>query len=168
MHGYHTFDNYFLIVGEKCLTLQTNIKTKKIMNGLTPRWKERLMVFQNALNRLTEVVSLRNQRPLNEYECDSLIKRFEFTYEMAWKLMMSYEKENGVEQILGSKDVIRHANSMSLIENGEAWMDMIDARNQTSHVYDEETAADIIDDIAHTYHPLLLELRNKMEKLCSD
>ena len=56
--------------------------------------------------------------------------------------MMSYEKENGVEQILGSKDVIRHANSMSLIENGEAWMDMIDARNQTSHVYDEETAAD--------------------------
>ena len=121
MHGYHTFDNYFLIVGKKCLTLQTNIKTKKIMNGLTPRWKERLMVFQNALNRLTEVVSLRNQRPLNEYECDSLIKRFEFTYEMAWKLMMSYEKENGVEQILGSKDVIRHANSMSLIENGEAW-----------------------------------------------
>lgn len=141
---------------------------KKTMNEVKPRWTERLKTFQNALNRLTDVINLRGQRPLNEYERDSLIKRFEFTYEMAWKLMMSYEKDNGILQILGSKDVVRHATNLSLIENGEAWMDMIDARSQTSHVYDEDTATDIIDDIVHTFHPLLKELRNKMEKLCSD
>ncbi len=45
---------------------------------------------------MSAVVTLRRQRPLNEYENDSLIKRFEFTYEMAWKLLMSYEKDNGI------------------------------------------------------------------------
>ena len=133
------------------------------------RWMERLVVFGNALERLTVVVGLSRQRALDEFERDSLIKRFEFTYEMGWKLMMSFEKENGVTGMLGSKDVVRHAVALGLIENGEAWMDMIDARNQTSHVYDEDTAADVTDSIIFTFHPLLLELYEKMKRIeCTD
>lgn len=137
--------------------------------GTEPRWKERLRVFGNALERLTVVIDLSRQRELNEFERDSLIKRFEFSYEMGWKLMMSFEKENGVTGMLGSKDVIRHAMTLGLVENGEAWMDMIDARNQTSHVYDEDTAADVADSIIYTFHPLLLELQVKMKHIeCTD
>ena len=134
----------------------------------TPRWKERLETFGSALARLADVVALQQKRALNEYECDSLIKRFEFSYEMAWKLMMSFEKENGIEGILGSKDVVRHAKAMQIIENGEAWMDMIDARNTTSHVYDERMAMNVADDIINTYYPLLQELNNKMQAICTD
>ena len=79
--------------------------------------------------------------------------------------MMSYEKENGIGQILGSRDVVRHATALSLIDNGEAWMDMIDARNQTSHLYDEDTVNDIVDDIIHTYHPLFEELQKQMKDI---
>ena len=137
--------------------------------GTEPRWMERLRVFGNALERLTVVIDLSWQRELNEFERDSLIKRFEFSYEMGWKLMMSFEKENGVIGMLGSKDVIRHAVALGLVENGEAWMDMIDARNQTSHVYDEDTAADVADSIIYTFHPLLLELQEKMKHIeCTD
>lgn len=68
---------------------------------VTPRWKERLETFGAALVRLADVVTLHHERKLSEYECDSLIKRFEFTYEMAWKLMMSFEKENGNRRNLG-------------------------------------------------------------------
>ena len=136
---------------------------------IQPRWKERLAVFSNALNRLTAVIDIRKQRKLNEFECDSLIKRFEFTFEMAWKLMMSFEKENGIIGILGSKDVVRHAVALGIVENGEVWMDMIDARNQTSHVYDEETASDVSDSIIFTFHPLLLALQEKMKHIeCTD
>jgi nucleotidyltransferase substrate binding protein (TIGR01987 family) len=138
------------------------------MEKLVPRWIERLATFQKAMVKLSDVVSLYQQHPLNEYERDSLIKRFEFTYEMAWKLMMSYEKENGVTSILGSKDVVRHAYNMTLIENGEAWMDMIDTRNQTSHLYDEQMAADVTDEIIHNYYPLLVGLQTKMKLLCTE
>lgn len=135
------------------------------MEELQPRWLGRLTIFKNAIKRLEEVIEISTQRPLNSFENDSLIKRFEFTYEMAWKLMMSYEKENGITELVGSKDVVRRAFAMSLIDNGEAWLEMIDDRNKTSHLYDEEMAEDVIDDILHTYYPLFLELQRKMEEI---
>ena len=94
------------------------------MEDKQPRWIERLSVFRNAIVRMAEVIAITMQRPLNQFERDSLIKRFEFTYEMAWKLMMSYEKDNGVIGLAGSKDVVRQAFSLSLIDNGDAWMDI--------------------------------------------
>jgi nucleotidyltransferase substrate binding protein (TIGR01987 family) len=135
------------------------------MEEKQPKWIERLEVFRNAIARLNEVIEISKQRSLNQFERDSLIKRFEFSYEMAWKLMMSYEKDNGVIGILGSKDVVRQAFSMSLIDNGEAWLEMIDDRNKTSHLYDEEMAIDVIDAITHTYFPLFQELLLKMEQI---
>ena len=131
------------------------------------KWIERLDIFSRALDKLSNVVTLSRQHTLNEYERDSLIKRFEFTYEMAWKLMMSYEKWSGISQILGSRDVIRHAAAQGLIDNGEAWLDMIDARNQTSHTYDEDMATDLADFIIHTHYPLFIELRKKMAEIAN-
>jgi len=64
------------------------------MEERQPKWLERLSIFKNAITRMAEVVELSKQRTLNQFERDSLIKRFEFSYEMAWKLMMSFEKEN--------------------------------------------------------------------------
>ena len=142
------------------------------MEEKAPKWHERLAIYKNAINRLTEVVALNKQRSLNQFERDSLIKRFEFSYEMAWKLMMSYEKENGVSEVLGSKDVIRQAFRLSLVNNGEAWLEMVDTRNRTSHLYDEEMATDVMDEIIYTYYPLLMELRDTMvqmmNKQCTD
>lgn len=135
------------------------------MEEIQPRWIERLDIFNNAIGRLSEVIELSKQRALNQFENDSLIKRFEFSYEMAWKLMMSYEKECGIYEIHGSKDVIRQAYSIGVIENGEAWLEMIDARNSTSHLYDEEMATDVIDEIINTFYPLFIELQNKMNDI---
>ena len=64
------------------------------MEDKQPRWIERLSVFRNAIVRMAEVIAITKQRPLNQFERDSLIKRFEFTYEMAWKLMMSPSPHN--------------------------------------------------------------------------
>jgi hypothetical protein len=44
---------------------------------------------------------------------------------------------------------------------------MIDDRNKTSHLYDEEMAADVIDEIIQTYYPLFLELQSKMEQIAN-
>ena len=135
------------------------------MEARQPKWLERLSIFKNAIARMAEVIELSKQRTLNQFERDSLIKRFEFTYEMAWKLMMSYEKENGATELVGSRDVVRTAYRMSLIDNGEAWLGMIDDRNKTSHLYDEEMAADVIDEIIDTYYPLFMELQDKMDQI---
>ena len=135
------------------------------MEEKKPKWHERLAIYKNAIDRLAEVIALSKQHPLNQFERDSLIKRFEFSYEMAWKLMMSYEKENGIVEVLGSKDVIRQAFKLSIINNGETWLEMVDARNKTSHLYDEEMATDVVNEIIYTYYPLLTELRDTMVQM---
>ena len=135
------------------------------MEEKKPKWHERLAIYKNAIDRLAEVIVLSKQHPLNQFERDSLIKRFEFSYEMAWKLMISYEKENGIVEVLGSKDVIRQAFKLSIVNNGETWLEMVDARNKTSHLYDEEMATDVVDEIIYTYYPLLTELRDTMVQM---
>ena len=54
------------------------------------KWIERLDIFIRALDKLSNVVTLSRQHSLNEYERDSLIKRFEFTYEMAWMALARF------------------------------------------------------------------------------
>lgn len=137
------------------------------MERNSPIWHERLNTYRNAVTRLAEVIDISRQRKLTQIECDSLIKRFEFSFEMGWKLLMSYEKDNGVTDLHGSRDTIRQAYRLSLIDNGEAWLEMVDDRNNTSHLYDEEMTVDIADDIIHTYYPLFVELQKKMEELAS-
>ena len=137
------------------------------MEEKKPKWHERLAIYKNAIDRLAEVIALSKQHPLNQFERDSLIKRFEFSYEMAWKLMISYEKENGIVEVLGSKDVIRQAFKLSIVNNGETWLEMVDARNKTSHLYDEEMATDVVDEIIYTYYPLLTELRDTMVQMAN-
>jgi hypothetical protein len=45
-----------------------------------------------------------------------------------------------------------------LITDGEAWMDMIKARNASSHTYKTEVAEDIARDILGRFHPALVEM----------
>lgn len=54
------------------------------------RWRQRLATFQRALGRLEEVVTLQRQRQLSPLEKDGMIQRFEYTQELAWKVLKNY------------------------------------------------------------------------------
>ena len=54
---------------------------------------------------------------------------------------------------------------MNLIENGEAWMDMIKSRNLTSHTYNKETAETIATNIIQTYFQEFTKLIQKLDAL---
>jgi len=76
----------------------------------------------------------------NEYIRDSAIQRFEFTFELAWKMLKTYlEKEKGV-LAYSPRDAIKGAFQVGVIEDDEKWISMIETRNMTSHVYNEATA----------------------------
>ena len=63
--------------------------------------------------------------------------------------MKNFLEAQGIANLYGSRDTTRIAFRNGLIENGEAWMDMVDKRNLTSHTYDEETAAQVVTAILH-------------------
>lgn len=129
-----------------------------------PRWEQKLDSYGKALSRLAAIVNESKRRQLNEFEKDSVVQRFEFTHEMAWKVMMSYCKfVSPEEQTLSSKDSTRWAFHAGLLADGEVWMDMITSRNYTSHNYDGDIADMMVSKVADVYYPEMLKFHDVMK-----
>ncbi len=129
------------------------------------RWMRRFQNYRQALSRLTAGVKLSSERPLSELEQQGLIQGFEYTHELGWNVLKDYLEEQGFVGLIGSKGATREAFKNGLVEDGEAWMDMIKARNLTSHTYKEEVADDIAKNILGRFHPALLALERRLGDL---
>jgi nucleotidyltransferase substrate binding protein (TIGR01987 family) len=83
---------------------------------------------------------------LQEALRDSCIKRFEFTFEVARKLMSRYLKvEYGkAPHELKPRNVFRLMEGYGFIQSWERWSNYAAKRNDTSHEYDEKKADEII------------------------
>lgn len=115
------------------------------------RWIQRFHNYIRALHTLRQAVRLNELRPLSELEQQGLIQGFEFTHELAWNVMKDYLEEQGFVGVIGSKNATRQAFKNSLIEDGEVWMEMINARNISSHTYDTAVAEKIVNQILHQF-----------------
>jgi nucleotidyltransferase substrate binding protein (TIGR01987 family) len=107
------------------------------------RWRQRFQSFLKAFAQLTAAAQLAAQRKLSELEQQGLIQAFEFTHELAWNTLKDFLESRGATALYGSKDATREAFAKGLIVNGEEWMAMIQARNRSSHTYNEKTANEI-------------------------
>ena len=77
---------------------------------------------------------------------DSVIQRFEYTYELSWKMMKRWLEINlGSTYVDGisRKELFRYANEHHLITDPAKWFSYHEARNQTSHIYNESMAKDV-------------------------
>jgi nucleotidyltransferase substrate binding protein (TIGR01987 family) len=78
------------------------------------RWMQRLSNFTKALTQLESAVNLANQRPLSELERQGMIQSFEYTHELSWNVLRDYLRDQGTQQLYGSKDTIRAAFAVGL------------------------------------------------------
>ncbi|MEO5363829.1 MAG: nucleotidyltransferase substrate binding protein [Magnetococcus sp. DMHC-8] len=122
------------------------------------RWRQRFNNYCRALQTLAEAVELAQQRPLSRLEQQGLIQSFEFTHELAWNVLKDYLEYKGMMALIGSRDATRAAFKAGLIEHGEAWMEMIRARNQTSHTYNLDIAQAVVDAILGRFYPAFVFL----------
>ncbi len=133
------------------------------------RWIQRLSNYQKALAKLEEAVNAISNNPIMEVYIrdlmqEGLIQRFEFTQELAWKVMKDYAEYQGYTDIKGSRDAMRKALQMNLISD-DAWLRTIVDRNVTSHTYDEEEVAEIVDNVMTKYFLIFKEFEKKMSEL---
>ena len=129
------------------------------------RWIQRFQNYRQALSRLTAAVKLSRERPLSELEQQGLIQGFEYTHELGWNVLKDYLEEQGFVSIIGSKGATREAFKNGLVEDGEAWMDMIKARNLASHTDKTEVVEDIVKDILGRFYPALIAMERRFADL---
>ena len=100
------------------------------------RVKDKLGNYIKAVSKLEQVINAPEE---NDYKLDAIIKRFEFTYELSWRLLKAYLEYNGIDA-KAPRDCFKEAFAAGVIEDGEGWIDMLEDRNITSHTYNEEDA----------------------------
>jgi nucleotidyltransferase substrate binding protein (TIGR01987 family) len=129
------------------------------------RWIQRFENYKNALSQLSDAMLIQSERNLNPLEEQGLIQAFEYTHELAWKTMKDFILSRGNTEIYGPRDATRESFQLGLIENGEAWMDMIKSRNKSTHTYNKEIAGEIINLIVNSYYILFTSFQSKMNSL---
>lgn len=98
-----------------------------------------LTSFKRSLAALRKVTRMDLE---DEVVRDAAIKRFEFTYEIAWKMVRRHLEWAGMTDlpIATRKELFRQAARFSLIEEPSVWFEYHEARNLTAHTYDEDNA----------------------------
>jgi len=116
------------------------------------RAKEIFDDYKNAVGRLKEAVG--QKALLNGLVVDGTIKRFEFTFELSWKLAKAILDYNNIDA-RGPRLIIKEAFRFGLIKAGQSWIEMLEDRNKTSHIYDEKQAQAIFNRIKSDHCKLL-------------
>ena len=127
------------------------------------RFTERKKELSEAVLRLEEAIA----QPENDVVRDSVIQRFEFSFELAWKTLQLYLEHQGLEA--GSpRQALKGAFAQGIIPNedeADVCLKMLDDRNLTTHTYHQDLAKSIYRRIAMTYAAELRRMSDRIQAL---
>lgn len=104
--------------------------------------EDKLKAQTALLRRAVERLEVALSRPKDEFVRDSAIQRFEFCFELAWKVLQPYLEREGLEA-RSPRSAIRAAFQVGLLPDDAQWLEMLELRNLKSHAYDEALAEKI-------------------------
>ncbi len=128
--------------------------------------ENKLINLTNAVKRLNEARVAYSNEPTNDYIRDSIIQRFEFSIELAWKTLREIMLDMYYldRDINSPRSVIAKAYQEGFIDNESIWLQMLGERNNMAHVYNADIAIEIAKNISLVYAK---ELSNLVKKLKS-
>ena len=115
--------------------------------------------LKNANQKLKEGI----EQAKDELDKDGVIQRFEFTFELLWKALKIYLEYQGI-LVKTPRDSFVEAFRIDLISDEKIFLDMLEDRNNTTHIYDKETSEKIFNRIKKNYQTEIakvIELLNK-------
>ncbi|MCK5494550.1 MAG: nucleotidyltransferase substrate binding protein [Candidatus Omnitrophica bacterium] len=134
-----------------------------------------LSSFKNAINSFERTLNVacsdKKMQDLDDDQKDAIragvIQNFEFTYELCWKFMKRWLDNNlGSSHVDGvaRRELFRLGVEHRLINDVDAWMIYHDARNETSHTYNDKKAEEVFE-IAKKFFPDAKSFLANLEKV---
>lgn len=122
----------------------------------------KLEEFKKAINALQKALKQKGQ---NDIMRDCIIKRFEFTFELAWKTSKILLSNKFGKDIFSPKECFRELRRNKLIsdEETEIMLKMTDDRNAIIHIYSESFSDEVFNKIKNKYFKLLKKVYKAIE-----
>jgi nucleotidyltransferase substrate binding protein (TIGR01987 family) len=99
-----------------------------------------LTPLKRALATLEEALAA----PDSGFVRDSIVKRFEYTYELSWKMMQRFLARREDDIPPTRRELFRDAARLGLIDDPRVWFVFHENRNKTAHAYGEKAAREVI------------------------
>ncbi|MCL1862062.1 MAG: nucleotidyltransferase substrate binding protein [Defluviitaleaceae bacterium] len=120
------------------------------------RWLQRFQNFKRAFELLSEPLENNEIEQLSDLEQEGLIQRFEYTYELAWKVFKDYLEYSGTNITESTpRKIIKECAALGIFDeaniNGDTYLNMMLTRNELSHVYNSEIFLDSLKKIKNSY-----------------
>lgn len=102
----------------------------------------------------------------NDLIRDSVIKRFEYTFELCWKTIKIFLNDKFGIDVFSPKECFRELRKNELIsdEKIELLLEMTDDRNKIIHTYDEYFSDELYKKIKKDYYELFKMVYEILEK----
>ncbi|WP_245804695.1 HI0074 family nucleotidyltransferase substrate-binding subunit [Halobacillus hunanensis] len=133
------------------------------MDNLERKINQSMANLEQAITRLEEALS---EDQSNSLIVDGTIQRFEFTIELYWKTLRRLLLSEGIETKT-PKETLKPSYKAGWLQDEQAWLQMLKDRNETSHIYNEETANQILGNI-NSYFPEMLSTFKVLRKRYED
>lgn len=108
--------------------------------------------LEKALKALEEAARIAH----TDLEVDGAIQRFEFTYELFWKLLKVFMEDQGMT-VKTPRECFKEGFRLGIIKNEEKCLRMLEDRNLTVHLYDQKTSREVFARIRGDYVNLFQE-----------
>lgn len=128
------------------------------------RAQDSLYNLAKALERFSNVVTRKEEfyrEGYGDVYLDLVVKRFEFTYEISWKTIKRYMDFIGID-CQNPRSCFKEALVQGLITDETVWLDMIERRNLSSHIYDQDEIKEILQRL-NDYVKAFEELKGHIE-----
>ena len=129
---------------------------------MNEKTKQSIENLKRALSRLEQAIKTPTEQ--NSLLIDGTIQRFEFCIELFWKMLRRALLESGVES--GTpREAIQKAYQAKWLNDERLWIQMLQDRKRTSHVYEEEIAQEIFSRVPKYYEVMSRALADIEGKL---
>jgi hypothetical protein len=126
------------------------------------RWRQRFQNLQFAYAQLQHALQVNAQDPQDDLIQMAVIKAFEMTFELSWKVLKDFLEYQG-RSVKLPREVIKQAYADDVLKDGDIWIAMLDERNLMAHVYDQARAQLAIARISQQYFPAIKHLHDDFQ-----
>jgi len=133
------------------------INLKMVLAENPTKFTYKLQNLSQALDRLQEAVNQQH----DAYVQDSVIKRFEFTFGLAWKLLKLIIHDEYQPNTPGA--IIKRAYNEGYIKDYNTWVNMLKNRNTTSHEYSSSKSEEIYIKIKQEFYDCLKSFHDEVK-----
>ncbi len=137
------------------------MKSQEKLKGFMQKYDN----YTKAFNSLERGIIDYNLDKDSEIMKAGIIKLYEITWELGWKALKEYLEDQAIQFMPTPRETIKQAYQLSLIENEDNWMSILDDRNEMNHTYNQMKADDLIANILTKYFFAFKELKNTLYQL---